>query len=373
MQEHDSAENYRQLRVSYLTSKKYPGLSADHIYIRELSHALHGILNDRFYLLVRRNAQEVAAIGAQEVKPYLRSRALSSLLFLLRVCIQREPVARSTHIITNEQLLLLVLIFVRSICWKNYKIVFDAHILSDTRLDRLTLRLADHVITTSDELHRQVCARLPKRLHRKVTTIWGGVDPTPYQAANKELVTELRQSLGLANTQLVGYVGGFRSLGHEKGLRTLIAALPHLPASFRVLLVGGAEAEVRELQEYAATIGVAKQCVILPKVPFSDVARYQMACDVLVIPYPDEPHFRDYGFPMKVFEYMAATRPIVYSDLPIMSDFLHDKATKFTPGDAVDLARAIDCAISKNKQKIFDVEPYTWNAKAKEILHVISQ
>ena len=65
---------------------------------------------------------------------------------------------------------------------------------------------------------------------------------------------------------------------------------------------------------------------------------YEQASDALVIPYPDKPHFRLYGFPMKVYEYMASQRPIIYSKLELVEEVLSDCGYGFTPDDPIDLA-----------------------------------
>ena len=71
------------------------------------------------------------------------------------------------------------------------------------------------------------------------------------------------------------------------------------------------------------------------------MALYEQASDVLVIPYPDKPHFRLYGFPMKVYEYMASQRPIVYSKLELAEEVLPDCGYGFVPDDPNDLVEKI--------------------------------
>ena len=100
--------------------------------------------------------------------------------------------------------------------------------------------------------------------------------------------------------------------------------------------------------------------------------------DVLVIPYPDKHHFRDYGFPLKVWEYMASGRPLIYSNLEIIREVLGERATSFQPEDAHSLAGAI-LSIYNNvepaekiaKKNIIDVKDYTWKARSENILDFI--
>ena len=100
--------------------------------------------------------------------------------------------------------------------------------------------------------------------------------------------------------------------------------------------------------------------------------------DILVIPYPDKPHFRDYGFPMKVWEYMASGRPIIYSNLEIMREVLGGRATSFQPDDASSFANAVlsiyqdaESAEEIARKNTNDVQAYTWKARAENILNFI--
>lgn len=357
------------MQVGYVTSKKYPASSADHVYIRELARSFVQQLGNDFHLIVRRTAADVESVQAMQISPFLRLRSLSLFCFLTAHYWKRDTLSSTTHFISNEAPLLVVLWLLRWLFWKDYQIIFDAHMLSGSWRDRLTLRLVDKVITTSDVLRGHVLAACSSTHPPVVQTIWGGVDPTPYQDTTEADWLAVRSSLGIATDAVVlGYVGGFRSLGHEKGLTTMIDALPHLPPHYHVLLVGGTPEEVGALQEYAAHTGVGDRCHIHSAVPFKAVPSHQLACDLLVIPYPDEPHFRDYGFPMKVFEYIAAQRPILYSRLPIMDDLLEQVGYAFAPSDPQALAAAAMEAHTTRSFSPVDTQAYTWEAKVAQII-----
>jgi glycosyltransferase involved in cell wall biosynthesis len=57
-------------------------------------------------------------------------------------------------------------------------------------------------------------------------------------------------------------------------------------------------------------------------VPAPQVRDYQVAADVLLAPYGQELTWAGYTSPLKIFEYLAAGRPIVASHLPVLSEVL---------------------------------------------------
>jgi len=101
--------------------------------------------------------------------------------------------------------------------------------------------------------------------------------------------------------------------------------------------------------------------------------------DVLVIPFPNTPHYAFYASPLKLFEYMASGCPIIASDLPALREILNDKnALFFKPGDASGLARAVKMIKSSqmlgyhlSQQALADVKNYTWKARVEKILNFI--
>ena len=209
-----------------------------------------------------------------------------------------------------------------------------------------------------------------------------GLDTVPFFEKAKIKKEELRTTLTLPHDSfLVGYVGGFRSVGMEKGLDTMIKALSYLNEKTVMVFVGGSKEQINEYKTLAKKENVGKRCIFVEKQkPFEKIVEYMMAMDVLVIPYPDKHHFRDYGFPMKVWEYMASGRPIIYSNLEIIGEILEGRGTHFQPDNASSLADAVmqvfeDTATAEKNatRNIRDVQAYTWRARAERILTFIQK
>lgn len=181
------------------------------------------------------------------------------------------------------------------------------------------------------------------------------------------------------NRLVVGYVGRLKTLGMEKGVGTLLEALKYLHDSheFFGLVVGGPESDRKEYEAMAASYGLGPMDILFTgEVPGSDVPLALAACDMFVMPFPDFPHYRSNMSPLKMFEYMAAGRPIVTSDLPTVRDVLnHDTAVFCKPGDAQSLVLALHW-IKDHPQEAAEratkaqelVKTHSWEERMKRIL-----
>lgn len=109
----------------------------------------------------------------------------------------------------------------------------------------------------------------------------------------------------------------------------------------------------------------------------SDVVKMMHLSDVLVLPNKSgSTNSERYTSPMKLFEYMASSVPIVASDLPSIREVLNEgNAVLVPPNDAFALARGVEeilrdrpLADRISKQARSEVSRYTWDARVKKIL-----
>ena len=213
----------------------------------------------------------------------------------------------------------------------------------------------------------------------KITVASDGVDLEAFNNVNQSK-EELKIELGLpADDFLVGYVGKFKTLGMEKGIKTMIVALPLLEKNVKMVFVGGEESEIKEYKNLANRFNISTLCLFIDYQPYLKVIKYMKAMDVLVIPFPNFPHYAFYTSPLKLFEYMASGRPIIASDLPALREVLNEKNTLFfKPDDDADLARSIKMLKASqmlgyhlSRQALADVKEYTWDKRAHKILEFI--
>ncbi len=183
-----------------------------------------------------------------------------------------------------------------------------------------------------------------------------------------------RETLHLpADANLVVYTGNLFSW---KGVDTLIEATPDLPDRTEVVIVGGSPDQLERVRRF--TRGRAIEHVqLVGYQPPTDVPLYLAAADVLVLPTSvREPIGARFTSPLKLFEYMAAGRPIVASDVPSSREVLTEETAIFVrPDSASSLAEGIDRAlrdqqfsskISNNARNL--VKQCTWSRRAELIL-----
>ena len=163
----------------------------------------------------------------------------------------------------------------------------------------------------------------------------------------------------------------------EKGISMMIGALAKLTPNFSMVFVGGNPTEIEFYKKEALALNVSERCIFLPIQPFSNVVKYEKAMDVLVIPYPDKPHFRNYGFPMKIYEYMASGVPVVYTKLDLIEEVVSDCAYGIPPDSSDELAQVLlnirkdsKTAGKLAKKSLEKVKSLGWDDKARNILGV---
>lgn len=179
---------------------------------------------------------------------------------------------------------------------------------------------------------------------------------------------------GPSRPAVIGYAG---HLYPWKGADLVVRMLALLP-SCRALIVGGhqGEADRARLADLAASLGVADRVEVTGFVPPPQVAGHLARADVLVLPNPASALSASWTSPLKLFEYLAAGRPIVASDLPAFREVLADgeNALLVAPGDAAALAAAVrrlleDAALAARlaRRAWDDAAQYTWDARAAAI------
>ena len=176
--------------------------------------------------------------------------------------------------------------------------------------DDLTVRLADHVVTISDGLRRDLVAR--GVANERITVVGNGVDVESQTPAPPPDAT-LRTALDFpADAFVLGYIGTL--FGYES-LDVAVDAMARLRArhpNFRLLVVGNGTAR-EELVAQAAALGVTGEVRFVDRVPHDQIGRYYGLVDLFLLPRRPN-RLTDLVTPLKPLEIMARAKPVVASD-----------------------------------------------------------
>ncbi len=143
-----------------------------------------------------------------------------------------------------------------------------------------------------------------------------------------------------------------------------------------MVFVGGQRAEINEYESLITDVVIKKRCIFVERQEADMVPLYQRAIDILVLPAPNRPPFNNYLLPMKIYEYLASRKPIVYSKLEILDEVLEDCAYGFVPDNFKDLSMAI-MSITNGPSRNIDEKvsicyskavSASWHMRAKNII-----
>ena len=202
------------------------------------------------------------------------------------------------------------------------------------------------------------------------------VDPARFAVLPGKAEARARLNLPL-DRPIVVYAG---QLYPWKGAHTLALASRSLPDGVVVCIVGGTVADLRGFGAFVRANGLDR--VRLPGyVPPGEVPLWLAAADALALPNSGrEVISARYTSPLKLYEYMAAARPIVASDLPSLREVLRHghNAYLVAPDDPVALAEGLrallaapDLAARLAGQARDEVEGHTWAARARGIVEFV--
>jgi glycosyltransferase involved in cell wall biosynthesis len=173
---------------------------------------------------------------------------------------------------------------------------------------------------------------------------------------------------------VVGYAG---HLYPWKGVDVLLHAIARLPGVQGVIVGGLAgEPDLERTRRHAHELGIGGRVRLVGAVPPAQVAPLLAEMDVLVLPNTATHVSANYTSPLKLFEYMAAGRPIVASALPALEEVLRHEgnALLVPPGDAVRMAEAIirllgDASLAARLAGAAwcDVHDYRWERRAERL------
>jgi glycosyltransferase involved in cell wall biosynthesis len=260
-------------------------------------------------------------------------------------------------------------------------VVYEVHDLPTGRFGPvwfrtfLKLKGQKRLLVITRALQGKLAQRYGDLTGREVVIAPNGVDLEQY--AHLPEAPEARQTLGLPQCPTVLCAGHlYAGRGVDLFMR-LAARFPQ--ASF--VWVGGRPEDVAAYRAKASQAGL-RNVTLTGFVGQRQVPWYQAAADILLMPYDRSiagssgGNSADICSPMKMFDYLAAGRAILSSDLPVFHEVLNATNAVFAPPEDLDGWSAVlqqlltDPALRErlSAQARRDAEGYSWLARAQRAL-----
>ena len=223
-------------------------------------------------------------------------------------------------------------------------------------------RSADGYVTITSGLARKLQEKLGSRRHTAVVPDGVRVNSTPDRPETLE------------GRAVVGYAG---HLYPWKGVDLLLEAIA-LTSRASALIVGGhdVEGDRARLEALAHSLSISSRITFTGHVAPAQVPALLRQATILALPNPASAISTHFTSPLKLFEYMAAGRAIVASDLPAIREVLRHEvnALLVAPGDPASLAFGIERLLADPQlatklagNALSDVDDYTWSRRAERL------
>lgn len=223
------------------------------------------------------------------------------------------------------------------------------------------------VVTISDALRdRYVRHGIPAER----TLVWpDGVDLNSFTRLPPR--DEIRADLGWPRDRIVATYCGH--LYPDRGIESILSVARERPEILFVF-VGGTPWDVaRRRQESEGSSNV----LFVGFVKNAQVPSYLRASDILLMPYSSSCRTAEWMSPLKMYEYMAAGRPIIATDLPAIRRVLRDQVTAclVRPDSPQALAAGMDRVLQDRQlgaslgvAAAKEVAGFSWQRRARAIL-----
>ncbi|MFA6307038.1 MAG: glycosyltransferase [Patescibacteria group bacterium] len=268
---------------------------------------------------------------------------------------------------------------------RGFKTCYESHNwpIKQEKLVFFLLKRVNYIVATNSFIKNEFIKKSFNQ--EKILVAPNGIDMDIFavKTAKDEAIKQLNLEnlAGAKDKKILLYTGSFRTSGFEKGIIDILKALKILNDKNIVFLaVGGNDKDIEYYKNIASEFNIIEQTYFFERQTQKELALFQRASDLLLMPFPKTAYYEFFMAPLKMFEYLAAGRPIIASDLPSIKEILNDKNCLFCrPGDSEDLAEKIKQALNDpvlsvklSGQAVSDAEQYGWDKRAKNILEFIS-
>lgn len=186
-------------------------------------------------------------------------------------------------------------------------------------IEKQNMKNADKVISICEGLRDYTIQMGASKENTEV--IRAGVDLNRFVSDGRE---EVREKYGIYDDDIVLFFMGW--LYNFSGLKEVALELARCENNHIKLLIVGKGDLWDTLQEIRRNYDLEKKLIMVDWVTYEDVPRYLSAADICILPAHDNDIMRNI-VPIKMYEYMAAGKPVISSKIPgIIKEFGEFKA-----------------------------------------------
>ena len=244
------------------------------------------------------------------------------------------------------------------------------------RAEHKVIKSADYVFSVSNPIKDYIDTHIEPK---ESSVIPNGVDINKFNPKrfDKEL---LKDKLGLKGKIVIGYVGSYKRWHGLDVAIDMIQSLSRKTANYHLLLIGNGQCFTSIKKKI---IDKNLDCFVtqINYIPHTDVAEHIASFDYALMSYPNIDSF--YFSPLKMFEYMAMSIPVVATNIGQIKKIIKNKETGVlvyppTPENFesaiinMDENRQELERIGHNARKLM-IEKYSWLQNARKILTICEQ
>lgn len=244
----------------------------------------------------------------------------------------------------------------------NYQVFFEVHDLPASSLFNIFFKRVRGIIVTN-ALKKEILKKQWGVAEEKILIAHHGVKTNEFLPESKK--NEMRTKLGIPrDKKIVVYTG---HLYESKGAPTLVESAQFIDENTRLYVVGGTDSDQKKIKELQEKLGVEEKVVIVGNVPHPQIPEYLCAADIAVIPSSGKfSHGVVESSPLKLFEYMAAKKPIIASRLPAIEEAADGAPLIYvTPDNPEELGKRINETIPTS---VAYKNLVSWDQRAQKIL-----
>lgn len=191
------------------------------------------------------------------------------------------------------------------------------------RFENKVLKSADSIVAISNELKEDLILRGISK--DKITIVPNGIERGSSNSESSRFESIQNNLDELDGEITVGYIGSLRDL---EGVDMTVDAVSELfkkGHDVKFFCLTGSTGQ-DELRQRSNNLGLKARSLITGPVPHLEVKQYYDLIDIFVVSRPDYPVTRTVT-PLKPFEAMAQSLPVVVTNLPALTEIVEDSVT----------------------------------------------